>query len=135
MREVMDGKLRGDRSKIPHGIDRKSSYDDSRPHVRGGDVRAMELDTRRSVAQHAASHNTRTFVAPRSPVSPMTAALSTAEQQLRFPWTSPPSPGDAIEVARGILWLRMPLPFALDHINLWLMLDGDGWTQLDCGYG
>jgi len=62
MREVMDGKLRGDRSKIPHGIDRKSIYDDSRPHVRGGDVRAMELDTRRSVAQHAASHNTRAFV-------------------------------------------------------------------------
>jgi glyoxylase-like metal-dependent hydrolase (beta-lactamase superfamily II) len=29
----------------------------------------------------------------------------------------------------------MPLPFALDHINLWLIADGDGWTQVDCGYG
>jgi glyoxylase-like metal-dependent hydrolase (beta-lactamase superfamily II) len=29
----------------------------------------------------------------------------------------------------------MPLPFALDHINLWLLEDGDGWTQIDCGYG
>lgn len=29
----------------------------------------------------------------------------------------------------------MPLPFALDHINLWLLADGDGWTQIDCGYG
>ena len=29
----------------------------------------------------------------------------------------------------------MPLPFALDHINLWLLADDDGWTQVDCGYG
>jgi glyoxylase-like metal-dependent hydrolase (beta-lactamase superfamily II) len=29
----------------------------------------------------------------------------------------------------------MPLPFALDHINLWLLADADGWTQVDCGYG
>jgi glyoxylase-like metal-dependent hydrolase (beta-lactamase superfamily II) len=29
----------------------------------------------------------------------------------------------------------MPLPFALDHINLWLLEDSEGWTQIDCGYG
>ena len=33
----------------------------------------------------------------------------------------------------------MPLPFALDHINLWLMADElngvKGWTAIDCGYG
>jgi glyoxylase-like metal-dependent hydrolase (beta-lactamase superfamily II) len=29
----------------------------------------------------------------------------------------------------------MPLPFALDHINLWLIEEDDGWTQIDCGYG
>ena len=29
----------------------------------------------------------------------------------------------------------MPLPFALDHINLWLLADGAAWTQVDCGYG
>lgn len=29
----------------------------------------------------------------------------------------------------------MPLPFALDHINVWLLADGDGWTLVDCGYG
>ena len=38
-------------------------------------------------------------------------------------------------MAQGVWWLRMPLPFALDHINLWLLADGDGWTQVDCGYG
>jgi glyoxylase-like metal-dependent hydrolase (beta-lactamase superfamily II) len=36
-------------------------------------------------------------------------------------------------VAAGILWLRMPLPFALDHINLWLIEDVDGWTVVDTG--
>ena len=39
-----------------------------------------------------------------------------------------PAPGEAVPVAPGIDWLRMPLPFALNHINLWLLADGDGWT-------
>jgi len=42
--------------------------------------------------------------------------------------------GEAMEVAPGIHWLRMPLPFALNHINLWLLEDGDGWTVIDTGY-
>ena len=46
-----------------------------------------------------------------------------------------PQPGEAIEVTPGIWWIRMPLPFALDHINLWLLEDGDGWTLVDTGYG
>ena len=46
-----------------------------------------------------------------------------------------PAPGEAIPVADGIWWIRMPLPFALDHINLWLLEDGDGWTLVDTGYG
>ncbi len=54
---------------------------------------------------------------------------------LGFPFAAPPSAGDATEVAAGIFWLRMPLPFALDHINLWLLADGERWTQIDCGYG
>jgi glyoxylase-like metal-dependent hydrolase (beta-lactamase superfamily II) len=46
-----------------------------------------------------------------------------------------PAPGESIEVAPGIRWIRMPLPFALDHINLWLLEDGDGWTLVDTGFG
>jgi glyoxylase-like metal-dependent hydrolase (beta-lactamase superfamily II) len=49
-------------------------------------------------------------------------------------------PGAAltIEVAPGVRWLRMPLPFVLDHINLWLLRDRDddgrdGWAVVDCG--
>ena len=39
-----------------------------------------------------------------------------------------------IAIAPGVHWLRMPLPFALDHINLWLVEDGAGWTIVDTGY-
>jgi glyoxylase-like metal-dependent hydrolase (beta-lactamase superfamily II) len=49
-----------------------------------------------------------------------------------------PEVGHALDVAPGVRWLRMPLPFALDHINLWLLRDQDehgraGWTIVDCG--
>src|SRR5262245_50264100 len=54
---------------------------------------------------------------------------------LDYPFPTPPAPGTTIEVAPGIHWLRMPLPFALDHINLWLLEDDDGATLVDCGYG
>jgi glyoxylase-like metal-dependent hydrolase (beta-lactamase superfamily II) len=37
------------------------------------------------------------------------------------------------EIAPGVHWLRMRLPFALDHINLWMLADGDGWTLVDTG--
>jgi glyoxylase-like metal-dependent hydrolase (beta-lactamase superfamily II) len=42
--------------------------------------------------------------------------------------------GGVREVAPGIIWIRMALPFALNHINLWLIADGDGWTAVDTGY-
>lgn len=42
--------------------------------------------------------------------------------------------GETLEVAPGVHWLRMPLPFALDHINLWLLEDGDDWVIVDTGY-
>jgi len=44
-----------------------------------------------------------------------------------------PGPAEMFEVAPGVHWLRFPLPFALDHINLWLLEDGPGWTLVDCG--
>lgn len=46
-----------------------------------------------------------------------------------------PVPGTLIDIAPGVRWLRMPLPFRLDHINLWLLEDGDGWTIVDTGIG
>jgi len=55
--------------------------------------------------------------------------------QLEYPFAAPPAPGEARVVAHGVVWIRMPLPFALDHINLWLLEERDGWTAVDCGYG
>jgi glyoxylase-like metal-dependent hydrolase (beta-lactamase superfamily II) len=60
---------------------------------------------------------------------------SHAGEPLAFPVAEPPAPGSTIELAPGIHWLRMPLPFALDHINLWLLEDGPGWTIIDTGFG
>jgi len=52
---------------------------------------------------------------------------------LEHPWSEPPAAAQTIEVAPGVRWLRMPLPFQLDHINLWLLADGAGWTAVDTG--
>jgi glyoxylase-like metal-dependent hydrolase (beta-lactamase superfamily II) len=52
---------------------------------------------------------------------------------LEFPFADAPAPGTLRGVAPGVHWLRMPLPFALDHINLWLLEDDAGWTVVDTG--
>jgi len=45
-----------------------------------------------------------------------------------------PDPGTAMELAPGVRWIRMPLPYALNHINLWLLEDGEGkWCAVDTG--
>jgi glyoxylase-like metal-dependent hydrolase (beta-lactamase superfamily II) len=60
------------------------------------------------------------------------------ESQLTYPLgDTMPEPGDALALAPGLLWLRMALPFALNHINLWLLADEiegrRGWSAVDCG--
>jgi glyoxylase-like metal-dependent hydrolase (beta-lactamase superfamily II) len=64
--------------------------------------------------------------------------MNANEQQLAYPHGHAlPAPGRAMTVAPGVKWLRMGLPFALDHINLWLLRDAlegrEGWTIVDCG--
>jgi glyoxylase-like metal-dependent hydrolase (beta-lactamase superfamily II) len=53
---------------------------------------------------------------------------------LHFPVATPPGAGETLRIAPGVEWVRMPLPFALDHINLWLLEDGAGWAIVDTGY-
>ncbi|NML15326.1 MBL fold metallo-hydrolase [Azohydromonas caseinilytica] len=60
------------------------------------------------------------------------------DQALRYPLGDTlPAPGQALELAPGVRWVRMALPFALDHVNVWLLrerLDGvDGWSVVDTG--
>ena len=64
--------------------------------------------------------------------------MNALEHQLDYVFADRlPESGGVMEVAPGVFWLRMPLPFALDHINLWLLadeIDGvKGWTVVDCG--
>jgi glyoxylase-like metal-dependent hydrolase (beta-lactamase superfamily II) len=54
---------------------------------------------------------------------------------LVYPVPEPPTPGELLEVAPGILWARIPLPFRLDHVNAYLIDDGAGWAILDTGLG
>ena len=52
---------------------------------------------------------------------------------LEFLRMDPPGGGSVRQIAQGVLWVRMPLPFQLNHINLWLLEDGDGWALIDTG--
>lgn len=59
--------------------------------------------------------------------------MTTAAASIAYSFEKVPGPGQVLRIAEGVFWLRMPLPFALDHINLWLLEDGDGWTIVDTG--
>ena len=52
---------------------------------------------------------------------------------LIFPRPVPPAAGEMVDIAPGIRWLRMALPFQLDHVNIYLIEDGDGWAAVDTG--
>jgi glyoxylase-like metal-dependent hydrolase (beta-lactamase superfamily II) len=54
-------------------------------------------------------------------------------RNLDYPFETRPELGETIEVAPGLHWIRMRLPMQLNHINLWLLEDGDGWTVVDTG--
>jgi glyoxylase-like metal-dependent hydrolase (beta-lactamase superfamily II) len=62
------------------------------------------------------------------------SSQTAAGPSLSFPFSSAPPPGEACEVAPGVLWLRMRLPMAgLNHINVWALAEPDGWTLADTG--
>lgn len=53
---------------------------------------------------------------------------------IRYPFETPPQGTEAIEVAKGILWMRLPLPMVLDHVNIYAIRDGEGWCVVDTGF-
>ncbi len=84
-----------------------------------------------------AEHRTPT-VATRPQPPPLHPVPTAQEAALHYPLGETlPEPGRSIEVAPGVRWLRMQLPFALNHINLWLLRDVQdgiqGWSIVDCG--
>lgn len=58
-----------------------------------------------------------------------------AASPLIFPHTQPPEPGKLTTIAPGVQWLRLPLPYRLNHVNVYLIENNDGWTVLDTGLG
>lgn len=52
---------------------------------------------------------------------------------LSYPIADRPQPAELVPVVPGVFWIRMPLPISLNHINLWLLEDGDGWMIVDTG--
>ena len=50
---------------------------------------------------------------------------------------TPPAEGEALEIAPGVLWMQMPLPFRPDTVNVYALrdspADGGGWTIVDTG--
>ena len=54
---------------------------------------------------------------------------------LNYPFEPPKPDGSHVEIVPGLLWLRMPMPMALDHINVYLLRDGEGWALVDTGLG
>lgn len=58
---------------------------------------------------------------------------SAAHGPIRFAVEEPIAPGTAHEIAPGVLWIRLPLPMRLDHVNVYALEDGDGWCLIDTG--
>jgi glyoxylase-like metal-dependent hydrolase (beta-lactamase superfamily II) len=52
---------------------------------------------------------------------------------VRYEFDEHPDIGETMQIAPGLFWLRMYLPFSLSHINLWLLEDGDGWSIVETG--
>ena len=56
-------------------------------------------------------------------------------ETLTFPHAAPPLPGEVTQIAPGVLWFRLKLPFQLNHVNIYLIEDDAGWLVLDTGLG
>ena len=61
--------------------------------------------------------------------------MSRERAQLDYPYADGPAAGTTREIAPGLRWVRMPVPFPPEHINLWMIEDGEGWAIVDCGLG
>ena len=53
--------------------------------------------------------------------------------EIRAVTEPPPQPGEWLEIASGVFWSRVALPFRLNHVNVYLIDDGDSWNVIDTG--
>ena len=61
--------------------------------------------------------------------------MQSSAEALRYPWEQHPGPEEVVEVRPGVLWARLKLPFRLNHVNIYLLADGDGYAMVDAGFG
>jgi len=59
--------------------------------------------------------------------------MSGSQDLISYEYDFWPEIGEAADILPGLKWLRLPLPFLLGHINVWLVQDGDGWAVVDTG--
>ncbi len=59
--------------------------------------------------------------------------LATGMSELTFPYSPPQSETALIDIAPGVKWLRLPMPYALDHVNIYLVRVENGWVIVDTG--
>ncbi|MDN3277105.1 MBL fold metallo-hydrolase [Frankia sp. RB7] len=64
-----------------------------------------------------------------------TDTVPSSAEALRYPWEQHPGPEEVVEVRPGVLWARLKLPFRLNHVNIYLLADGDGYAMVDAGFG
>ena len=64
-----------------------------------------------------------------------TDTVQSSAEALRYPWENHPGHDQVVEVMPGVLWVRLKLPFRLNHVNIYLLADGDGWAMVDSGFG
>src|SRR6201982_3802689 len=64
-----------------------------------------------------------------------TDTVQSSAEALRYPWENHPGHDQIVEVMPGVLWVRLKLPFRLNHVNIYLLADTDGWTAIDSGFG
>ena len=62
-------------------------------------------------------------------------SIQSIAETLRYPWENHPGPDQVVEVMPGVLWARLKLPFRLNHVNIYLLADGDGFAMIDSGFG
>jgi len=53
--------------------------------------------------------------------------------RIQYEFDTRPQTGETMEIAPGLFWLRMHLPFSLAHINVWLLDEGESWSVIDTG--
>ncbi|MDA9399746.1 MBL fold metallo-hydrolase [Bradyrhizobium sp. CCBAU 45389] len=64
-----------------------------------------------------------------------TDTVQSSAEALRYPWEQHPGPEEVVEIRPGVLWARLKLPFRLNHVNIYLLADGDGYAMVDAGFG